>query len=49
MKEQQAEKKIACRHPERLKGKPEECSEEQIRECHGDVEKHRCEEEAGSQ
>lgn len=48
MKEQQAEEKIACLHPERLKGKPEECSEEQIRECHGDVEKHPCEEETRS-
>lgn len=28
-----------CQHPDRLEGKPEECSEEQIRECHGDVEK----------
>ncbi len=49
MKEQQAEEKIVCPYPERLKGKPQECSEEQIRECHGDVEKHPCEEETGSQ
>ena len=33
-----------CAHPEKLKGKPEECSPEQIKECHGDVEKHPCEE-----
>jgi hypothetical protein len=34
----------ACQHPEKLKGKPGDCSPEQIRECHGDVEKHPCEE-----
>jgi ArsR family transcriptional regulator len=32
-----------CEHPEKLKGKPEECSEEQIKECHGDVKEHPCE------
>jgi hypothetical protein len=37
-----------CQHPDRLEGKPEECSEEQIRECHGEVEKHPCEEETRS-
>lgn len=26
-----------CEHPEKLKGKPEECTPEKIRECHGDV------------
>jgi len=31
-----------CEHPERLKGKPEECSPEQIKECHGDVKEHSC-------
>ncbi len=31
-----------CQKPERLKGKPEECSPEQIKECHGDVAKHPC-------
>jgi hypothetical protein len=31
-----------CEHPERLKGKPGECSLEQIRECHGEVEEHPC-------
>ena len=31
-----------CQHPEKLKGKPGECSPEQIKECHGDVEKHPC-------
>jgi hypothetical protein len=48
MKEQQAEEKTVCRHPERLEGKPEECSEAQIQECHGEVEKHPCEEETRS-
>jgi hypothetical protein len=32
-----------CKHPERLKGKPGECSPEQIRECHGAVVEHPCE------
>ncbi|MBN2569227.1 MAG: helix-turn-helix transcriptional regulator [Deltaproteobacteria bacterium] len=30
-----------CQKPEKLKGKPEECTPEQIRECHGDQE-HPC-------
>lgn len=34
-----------CEHPEKLKGKPGECSPEQIRECHGDVGEHPCEKE----
>lgn len=29
--------KEECEHPERLKGKPEECTPEQIKECHGDI------------
>ena len=37
--------KGCCEHSDKLKGKPEECSEEQIKECHGDVKKHPCEEE----
>ena len=32
-----------CQHPERLKGKPGECSPEQIKGCHGDVKQHSCE------
>lgn len=32
-----------CMHPEKLKGKPKECSPEQIKECHGDQEVHPCE------
>jgi hypothetical protein len=31
-----------CEHPEKLKGKPGECSSEQIKECHGDVKEHPC-------
>lgn len=34
-----------CEHPEKLKGSPEECTAEQIRECHGDVKEHPCIEE----
>ncbi len=33
-----------CEHPEKLKGKPEECTPEKIKECHGDVKGHPCEE-----
>jgi len=33
-----------CEYPEKLKGKPEECTLEQIKECHGDME-HPCVEE----
>ena len=36
------ESRKGCEHLERLKGKPEECSPEQIKECHGDVEEHPC-------
>ncbi len=31
-----------CEHPDKLKGKPEDCSPEQIRECHGDAREHTC-------
>jgi len=34
-----------CEHPEKLKGKPGECSPEQIKECHGEGEEHPCAEE----
>jgi DNA-binding transcriptional ArsR family regulator len=34
--------KDCCQQPVRLKGKPEECSPEQIRECHGDEKGHPC-------
>ncbi len=36
------ERKENCQKPERLKGVPGECSQEQIRECHGDTKKHPC-------
>jgi len=36
-----------CQYPEKLKTKPEECTPEQIKECHGD-EEHPCEEKKGS-
>ncbi len=38
-----------CQHPEKLKDKPKDCTPEQIRECHGDVEKHPCEESSGDE
>jgi hypothetical protein len=39
------EEKGGCEHPEKLKGKPEECTPEQIGECHGEVVEHPCHEE----
>ena len=36
------EKTEGCRKPENLKGNPEDCSPEQIRECHGDAKEHPC-------
>ncbi|WP_201024674.1 hypothetical protein [Chlorobium limicola] len=32
----------SCEKPEVLKGKPEECTPEQIHECHGAAEEHSC-------
>jgi ArsR family transcriptional regulator, arsenate/arsenite/antimonite-responsive transcriptional repressor len=32
----------ACEHPERLKGKPGECSREQVKKCHGEGGGHSC-------
>ena len=38
-----------CRQkPEELRGKPQDCSPEQIKECHGDVKAHPCVEESKS-
>ena len=37
--------KSCCQQPQKLKDKPEACTPEQIRECHGDVKKHPCKEE----
>jgi len=34
--------KTECQKPEELKGKPEECSPEQIKKCHGEVPEHPC-------
>ena len=31
-----------CQHPDRLKGKPGECTPEQIKECHRDEKEHPC-------
>ncbi|HUT61689.1 MAG TPA: hypothetical protein VNA25_27945 [Phycisphaerae bacterium] len=31
-----------CQKPENLKGKPEDCSPEQIAKCHGDAAEHPC-------
>ncbi len=37
--------KNKCEHPERLNGKePGECSQKQIKECHGDEKIHYCKE-----
>jgi ArsR family transcriptional regulator len=38
-----------CEHPEKLKGKPDECTPVQIKECHGDVKQHPCEGEKKEQ
>ncbi len=37
-------KETKCKNPEKLKGKPGECSPDQIQECHGDEAVHECEE-----
>ena len=37
-----AEDEEICAHPEKLKGKPGECTPEQIRECHGKEIEHPC-------
>ena len=35
------EKKGCCK-PKELKGKPEECTPEQIEKCHGSADEHPC-------
>lgn len=35
-------RKNQCQRPENLKDKPEKCSKQQIRKCHGDVKEHLC-------
>ena len=37
-----------CQHPEKLKGKPSDCTLEQIKECHGDEKEHPCGDEKES-
>ena len=39
--------KKGCQRPQELKNAPEECSPEQIRKCHGDVQTHPCVEASG--
>jgi hypothetical protein len=39
--------KEKCQCPKELKGKPEDCTPEQIRQCHGAVKKHPCTEKSG--
>ncbi len=34
--------KQGCQKPEKLEGKPGECSPEQVKRCHGDVSEHPC-------
>ena len=37
-----SEEERGCQKPDQLKGKPGECSPEQIKKCHGDVKEHPC-------
>lgn len=41
------EREKGCQKPEKLKGKPTDCSPEQIRQCHGDTASHPCIETTG--
>ena len=34
--------KHGCQKPDELKDKPEECTNEQIKKCHGDAKDHPC-------
>jgi len=36
------DEKCECQRPKELIDKPEECSPEQIKECHGDAKAHPC-------
>jgi len=38
--------KTKCQKPENLKGKPQDCSPEQVSKCHGADRKHPCVEPA---
>ena len=42
-KEVKAMCQCCCQKPEKLKGKPEECTPQQIKDCHGDEKNHPCE------
>jgi hypothetical protein len=35
-------KKEGCQKPENLKDQPQNCTAEQIKECHGDAQEHPC-------
>ena len=37
-------KEKKCENPEKLKGKPDECTPEQIKKCHGEQTEHSCSE-----
>jgi hypothetical protein len=37
-----------CEKPDRLKERPQACTPEQIRECHGEVQEHTCASEGKS-
>ena len=36
------DEKKCCQNPDACKGKPEDCTPEQIKKCHGDVKEHPC-------
>ncbi|MCL6584655.1 MAG: hypothetical protein K6U11_13620 [bacterium] len=36
------DKQKSCQKPKNLTGKPENCSDEQIKKCHGKVKEHPC-------
>jgi len=38
-----------CEKSENVNKKPEECTAEQIKECHGDVDEHPCVEEGNQE
>jgi len=42
-------KGCCCQNPEMLKGKPEDCTPEVIKKCHGEEVKHSCESDAGNE
>jgi hypothetical protein len=42
MKEEKKMCDCKCQQPEKLKGKPEECTPKQIEKCHGKASKHPC-------